>query len=150
MQHDFTNNAREALQLAEKCARSLKQAYVGTEHILAGLLMEGTGVAAKVLHDNGVELSRVQDMIRELIAFDKGISVQEREGMSPRTNEIVEEAHRQAERFGQSKTGTEHLLLALIKDGDNVAIHLLGSMNANVQKIYSEVLVAMGQDGNPY
>ncbi len=70
MQSQFTNNAQEALKAAARCASALKQGYVGTEHILAGLLKEQTGVAHKVLADNGVELGRVMDMIRDSIAFD--------------------------------------------------------------------------------
>jgi len=150
MQSDFTDKAKEALAHAAKCAKSLKQGYVGTEHILAGLLMEQTGVAAKVLADNGVEIDKVKDMIRDLIAFEKGVSLQEREGYSPRARKIIEEAHRQAERFGQKQTGTEHLLLALIKEGENVAVRLLNTLSVNVQKIYVDTLVAIGQDGNLY
>ena len=73
MQSQFTDKAQAALSYAQKCARSLKQGYVGTEHILAGLLKEGTGVAAGVLLENGVELDAVMQMIRELIAFDNGV-----------------------------------------------------------------------------
>ena len=78
MQSQFTDKAQEALSLASRCARSLKQGYVGTEHILVGLLKEQSGVAHKVLTDNGVEVSGVLDMIQELIAFDSGTPVKER------------------------------------------------------------------------
>lgn len=150
MQSEFTDKAKTALSYAAKCAKSLKQGYIGTEHILAGLLMEETGVASRVLKDNGVEIEPVMDMIHDLIAFEKGVSVKEREGYSPRAQKILEEAHRQAERFGQKQTGTEHLLLALIKEGENVAVRLLNTLNANIQKIYADTLVAIGQDGNLY
>ncbi|MCM1570019.1 MAG: ATP-dependent Clp protease ATP-binding subunit [Roseburia sp.] len=150
MQSQFTDKAREALSLAAKCSKGLKQGYIGTEHILVGLIKEGTGVAAKVLTDNGVEAGRVMEMIRELIAFENGAPVKEREGYSPRARKILEESHRQAERFGQSQTGTEHLLLALIKEGENVAVRLLNTVGINIQKIYADTLVAIGQDGNLY
>ena len=150
MQSQFTDKAQNALALAGRCARSLKQGYIGTEHILVGLLKEETGVAAKVLADNGVETEAVMEMIRDLIAFENGVAVKDREGYSPRAARILEEAHRQAARFGQKQTGTEHILLALIKEGENVAVRLLNTLGANVQKIYVDTLLAIGQDGNLY
>ncbi len=150
MQSQFTDKAQNALAQASRCARSLKQGYIGTEHILVGLLKEDTGVAAKVLADNGVETEQVMDMIRDLIAFENGVAVKDREGYSPRAARILEEAHSQAARFGQKQTGTEHLLLALIKEGENVAVRLLNTLGANVQKIYVDTLIAIGQDGNLY
>ena len=150
MQSQFTDKAQNALAQASRCARSLKQGYIGTEHILVGLLKEDTGVAAKVLADNGVETGQVMDMIRDLIAFENGVAVKDREGYSPRAVRILEEAHHQAARFGQKQTGTEHLLLALIKEGENVAVRLLNTLGANVQKIYVDTLIAIGQDGNLY
>ena len=150
MQSQFTDKAQNALTQAARCARSLKQGYIGTEHILVGLLKETTGVAAKVLADNGVETGQVMDMIRDLIAFENGVAVKDREGYSPRASRILEEAHHQAARFGQKQTGTEHLLLALIKEGENVAVRLLNTLGANIQKIYVDTLIAIGQDGNLY
>ena len=150
MQSQFTDKAQNALAQASRCARSLKQGYIGTEHILVGLLKEDTGVAAKVLADNGVETGQVMDIIRDLIAFENGVAVKDREGYSPRAARILEEAHSQAARFGQKQTGTEHLLLALIKEGENVAVRLLNTLGANVQKIYVDTLIAIGQDGNLY
>ena len=150
MQSQFTDKAQNALAQAGRCARGLKQGYIGTEHILVGLLKEESGVAAKVLMDNGVEIDQVMEMIRDLIAFENGVAVKDREGYSPRAARILEEAHRQAARFGQKQTGTEHLLLALIKEGENVAVRLLNTLGANVQKIYVDTLIAIGQDGNLY
>ena len=150
MQSKFTEPAKEALNAASRYASNLKQGYVGTEHILAGLLKEQTGVAHRVLADNGVELTKVLDMIRESIAFEGGVSIRERGGYTPRAEKVLEEAHRQAARFGQKETGTEHLLMALIREGENVAVRLLNTLGANIQKIYSDTLIAMGQDGNLY
>ena len=146
----FTEKAKAALTHAAKCADGLNQGYVGTEHILAGLLKEGTGVAAKVLMENGVELEKLLDMIRELIAFDNGTPVRDREGYSPRALRIMEESQVQAKRFGQKEAGTEHLLLSIIKEGENVAVRLMNAMNVNLQKVYVETLQAIGQDGNLY
>lgn len=83
MQSQFTDKAQEALNHASKYAGRLKQGYVGTEHILAGLLREPEGVAHKVLADNGVELSQVLDMIQELIAFDGGVGLKDRGAILP-------------------------------------------------------------------
>ena len=133
MQSQFTEKAQEALHHAARYAGRLKQGYVGTEHILAGLLKEQEGVAHRVLADNGVELTQVLDMIQELIAFDGGVGLKEREGYSPRAKKILEEAHRQAARFGQKETGTEHILLAIIREGEKVAVLILNTMGGNVQ-----------------
>ncbi len=147
MQPQFTEKAKAALLLAEKTAASLKQGYVGTEHILAGLLKEGTGVAAKVLKENGVEETQLLEMIKELITPDTGVLAKDRDGYSPRAIKVLEEAYRQTERF---ETGTEHILLALIKEGENVAIRLLNTLGISLQKIYVDTLIAMGQDGALY
>ncbi len=150
MQQQFTEKANAALLLAEKCAKQLKQGYIGSEHILAGLIKEGTGVASKVLEENGVTLENVLKMIKELIAFESGVVIQEREGYSPRAMKILEEAHKQAKRFGQKLTGTEHILLAMIKEGENVAVRLLNTLNVSPQKIYVDVLNSIGADPNLY
>lgn len=150
MQPQFTEKAKAALLLAEKTAASLKQGYVGTEHILAGLLKEGTGVAAKVLKENGVEETQLLEMIKELITPDTGVLAKDRDSYSPRAIKVLEEAYRQTERFETERTGTEHILLALIKEGENVAIRLLNTLGISLQKIYVDTLIAMGQDGALY
>ncbi len=150
MQPKFTEKAKTALMLAEKTAAGLRQGYVGTEHILAGLLKEGTGVAAKVLVENGVEEKQLLEMIRELITPDTGVLAKDRDGYSPRAMKVLEEAHRQAERFETGCTGTEHILLALVKEGENVAVRLLNTMGISLQKVYVDTLIAMGQDGALY
>ena len=150
MQQQFTDKAQKALQLAAKTARDLHQSYIGSEHLLVGLVKEKTGVAAKVLAENGVEESRLLEMIRELIAPESTVSVQERDGYSPRAMKILEESHRQAHRFKSELTGTEHILLAMIREGENVGIRLLNTIGANVQKLYIDILVAMGEDATLY
>ena len=150
MQPQFTDKAKAALILAERAARSLRQSYVGSEHILLGLLRENTGVAATVLQNNGVDVVQLKEMIRDLIAPESSVLIAEHDGYSPRAQSILEEAHRQAERFRSEKTGTEHILLALLKEGENVAVRLLNTMGVSVQKLYVDVLVAMGEDGGLY
>ncbi|MDE7283607.1 MAG: ATP-dependent Clp protease ATP-binding subunit [Lachnospiraceae bacterium] len=150
MQSQFTDKARTALILAERAARNFKQSYVGTEHILLGLLRENTGVAATVLENSGVEEYQIKEMIKDLIAPESTVMLAERDGYSPRAEKVLEEAHRQAERFHSEKTGTEHILLALLKEGDNVAVRLLSTMGISIQKLYVEVLTAMGADKSLY
>ena len=150
MQPQFTEKARTALLLAEKTASALRQGYVGTEHILAGLLRERTGVAARVLLENGVEENQLLEMIKDLITPEKGVLAKDRDGYSPRAMKVLAEAHRQAERFESGRTGTEHILLALIKEGENVAVRLLNTLGISLQKVYVDTLIAMGQDGALY
>lgn len=150
MRPQFTDKAKMALTLAERAARNLKQSYVGTEHILFGLLRENTGVAATVLMENGVEMQQLKELIKDLIAPESTVMLAERDGYSPRAEKVLEEAHRQAERFHSDKTGTEHILLALLKEGENVAVRLLNTMGISIQKLYMEVLTAMGEDKSLY
>ena len=150
MQPQFTDKAKTALMLAERAAKNLRQSYVGSEHILLGLLRENTGVAATVLQNNGVDVVQLKEMIRDLIAPETSILIAEQDGYSPRAQGILEEAHRQAERFHSDKTGTEHILLALLKEGENVAVRLLNTLGISIQKLYVDVLVAMGEDGGLY
>lgn len=150
MRPQFTDKAKMALALAERAARNLKQSYVGTEHILFGLLRENTGVAATVLMENGVEMQQLKELIKDLIAPESTVMLAERDGYSPRAEKVLEEAHRQAERFHSDKTGTEHILLAMLREGENVAVRLLNTMGISIQKLYVEVLTAMGEDKSLY
>lgn len=146
MQSQFTDKARTALLLAGRAARSLHQGYTGTEHILYGLIREGTGVAARVLAGNGAVEETVREMIRDLIAPEGETLILERDGYSPRAQEVLNESHRQARRMGSVLTGTEHILLALILDGDNVAVRIMNTLSLPIQKIYTDTLLAIGQD----
>lgn len=142
----YTDNAKSALALAKKLARTTGQNYIGTEHILLGLLKQQSGVAARILEERGVTAGKVMDVIRELIAPSGVVSLLERDGYSPRAVQILEEADKQAARFGSARTGTEHILLAIIKEGDNIAARLLYTLGVNLQKLYADTLTAMGQD----
>ncbi len=146
----FTDKAKTALRLAEKTAARMQTGYVGTEHILVGLLKENTGVAAKVLMENGADEDKILEMIKELIVPESSVMLKEQEGYSPRAQSILEEAHRQADRFGAEETGTEHIMLALLKEGENVAVRLLNTLGISIQKLYVDTLLSMGQDGNLY
>ena len=146
----YTKKAQTALSMAKQTAKELRQNYIGTEHILLGLLREDTGVAARVLQDNGVEENKLISMIYDLIAPGNFVPVKERDGFTPRAEKILQEAARQAQRFRSEEIGTEHILLAVLKEGDNVAVRLLNTIGIQIQKLYVDTLLAMGQDGNLY
>lgn len=146
----FTDKARAALQYAAKTAKELRQSYIGSEHILVGLVREGTGTAAKVLADNGVDEGQLIEMIRELIAPEGNVSMLERDGYSPRASRILEESHKIAARYKSSLTGTEHILIAIIREGENVGLRLLNTIGVNIQKLYLDIMTAMGEDTNQH
>ena len=146
MQSQFTDKAKTALLLAGRAAKSLHQNYVGTEHILLGLIKEGTGVASRVLTENGAKEEAIREMIQDLLAPETPNPVIERDGYSPRAEEVLEESHRQAEKAGSVLTGTEHILLALLGDGDNVAVRVLQTLSLPLQKIMRDTLLAAGLD----
>lgn len=150
MQSQFTDKAKAALMLAERTAKKLRQGYVGTEHILVGLMQEKTGVAARVLFDNGVDEVQVIEMIRDLISLESQLVTKDKEMYSPRAIKVLNEAHKQAERFREKMTGTEHILMALIREGENVAVRLLNTIGVSTQKIYIDILIAIGEDGGLY
>ncbi|MBR2950705.1 MAG: ATP-dependent Clp protease ATP-binding subunit [Lachnospiraceae bacterium] len=150
MQAQFTDKAKNVLVLAGRAAKNLHQSYTGTEHILLGLLQENTGVAARVLNDNGANETAVREMIQDLIAPQKGTQVTERDGYSPRAQAVLEESHRQAQKLGGILTGTEHILLALILDGDNVAVRIMNTLSLPIQKIFADTLIAIGKDPAVY
>ena len=146
----YTDKAKKALNYANRLSRSSGCNYVGTEHILAGLLKEGTGVAAEVLTANNVELEALLKLIDELVAAGGEVTVADRDGYSPRTQMVLDRAREMADRFDSERIGTEHLLLAIIKEGDCAASRLLNTMGANPQKLFVDILAAMGEDPAQY
>ena len=146
----YTDKAKKALNYANRLSRSSGCNYVGTEHILAGLLKEGTGVAAEVLTANNVELEVLLKLIDELVAAGDEVTVADRDGYSPRTQMVLDRAREMADRFDSERIGTEHLLLAIIKEGDCAASRLLNTMGANPQKLFVDILAAMGEDPAQY
>ena len=146
----YTDKAKRALDLANRLSKSMHYNYVGTEHILAGLLKEGSGVAAEVLSANGVELSKLLQMMEELISTGADTVVVERDGYTPRTQHILEKAREEARKLGYDEIGSEHILLSIIKEGDCAASRLLNTMGINLQKLFNDVLGAMGEDPAKY
>ncbi len=146
----YTEKAKRALDIANRLSKSMHYNYIGTEHILAGLLKEGTGVASEVLTANGVELSKLLQMMEELISTGTDTLVVERDGYSPRTQHILEKSEEEAKKLGYDEIGSEHILLAIIKEGDCAASRLLNTMGINLQKLFTDVLGAMGEDPAKY
>lgn len=146
----YTDKAKKAISYANRLSKSMQCNYVGTEHILAGLLREGSGVAAEVLAANNIELDKLLELINELVAPGEDIAVLDRDGETPRTQAVLERAEEIAERFDCDEIGTEHLLLSMIKEGDCAACRLLNTMGANPQKLFVDILGAMGEDPTRY
>lgn len=142
----YTQKAKKALELAAKYSRDLGHGYIGSEHLLVGLIEESTGVAARVLNENGAIKSVVIDLIKQQIAPPASVSIKERDGYSPKAKEILDDSVVLAERFMASQIGTEHILLALLRDVDNLAVRLINTIGINIQKLYVDTLVAMGED----
>ncbi len=146
----YTAKAKKAIDTAARLSKSLRHNYIGTEHLMAGLLKEGTGVAAKVLNENGIELKKTLELMKELIAPGEAVTVLEADGYSPKARKVLSAAEKEAERFRSDAIGTEHILLAIIKETDCVASRLLNTMSVNIQKLFVDTLIAMGEDVNFY
>ena len=146
MQKPYTKKAEKVLEIAKKASRSMHHSYIGTEHLLIGLLGEGSGAAAKVLSSAGVDEERILELIENLIAPSGNVIVADAGGYSPRILRVLENAAKEAERFKNEKVGTEHLLIALIKEADCAAVRLLNTLGVNLQRLYVETLTAMGED----
>ena len=150
MNRPYTAKAKRALTLAGRSSRSLHHNYIGTEHLLLGLLREGSGVAACVLMNNGVEEDHLVQLIEDLIAPSSDVMIMDGDGYSPKTQKVLERAAAEAERFRSEQIGTEHLLIAILKEVDCAASRLLNTLGVNGQKLYVDVLVAMGEDASQY
>ena len=148
MQEKFTRQAKAALKLAESAARSWKHSYIGTEHILVGLLDEQEGTAGKILEEFGVDREKLESLITKLIAPSGVLVAEKSAGYSPRAQKVREQAVKEAEKQNEDLAGTEHLLLAMLKETDCVGTRLLYTMGVNIQKLYSAVLAAAGIDTN--
>ena len=148
MQAKFTRQAKAALQIAESAARSWKHSYIGTEHILVGLLKEQEGTAGKILEEFGVDSEKLETLITQLIAPSGVLVAEKSAGYSPRAQKIKEQAVKEAEKQKEEQAGTEHLLLAMLRETDCVGTRLLYTMGVNIQKLYSAVLSAAEIDSN--
>ena len=143
----YTKKAKEALAIAAESAKNMGSSIIGTEHILVGLMEEGTGTAARVLEANDVEPEKIIDLVKKLVSSSQNIKTKDRGNYTPGAKRVLENSFREAVRFKASLAGTEHILMAILKEPDCVAIRLLNTMNINVQKLYLDLLSAMGEEG---
>ena len=142
----FTEQAREAIGLAVEAAEELGHNYVGTEHLLIGLLREETGVAARALEGCGVSEEKVLELVSQLISPNQSVGTAERSSYTPSAQRVLENSYREAVRFKAPLIGTEHLLISMIRESDCVAVRLLNTIGISIQRLYVELLSAMGED----
>ena len=149
MRNKFTKQAQTALTLAKAAAIDFELGYIGTEHLLLGLLSETEGTAGRVLEEFQVDGKKLVELIDKLVTPAEVGNVTEIEmkpAYSPRTEKVLESAVAEAQNSGCEKAGTEHLLLAMLRETDCVGTRLLYTMGVNIQKLYAAVLGAMGYD----
>ncbi|HHT97332.1 MAG TPA: ATP-dependent Clp protease ATP-binding subunit [Clostridiales bacterium] len=147
MQEKFTENASKAIKIAQETAYRLSHNYIGTEHLLIGLL-QSEGVAADVLKENGITVEKVLELINQLIAPKTSIGIKEPGGFTPRSKHILDQSYQESMRLKAKSIGTEHILIALIKETDCIAVRLLNTLGANIQKVYIDLLTASGIEVN--
>ncbi|HEX3029401.1 MAG TPA: ATP-dependent Clp protease ATP-binding subunit [Clostridia bacterium] len=142
----FTEKAEKAISYSQDSAMQLGHNYVGTEHLLLGLVKEGTGVAARVLQTQGITEDKVLRHIEELIG--RGAESQEQPlGFTPRTKRVLELSFKEARRMGHNYIGTEHLLLGIMKEGESVAVRILMDLNVDPQKLLNELVKMLSEEG---
>ena len=144
MVYKFTNKAKKVIEIANDISIELGHNYIGTEHILYGLVKEGEGIAAKVLNNKGITDEKVRVKIEELLGV--GRQIKETLGFTPRTKRVLENALLEAKRIGYNYLGTEHLLLAILKEEDCVAVRVIVELNVEVPKIYSEIAKVINEE----
>lgn len=142
----YTEQAERVLQYAKQAAEHLSHGYIGSEHLLVALLREEC-IAKEVLQTNGLQADKLNELIAQLITPQKG-DHRKKIGNTPRLVRILEQAEAEATRYGSEKTGTEHLLLAVLQEEDCIAVRLLNTLGIPVQKVYFATLEAMGIDAN--
>ena len=147
---EYTQQAKDVLQIAQVTAKELNHPYVGTEHLLIGLRKVYTGVAGQVLAANGVDENHILKIVDELVSPAEEVSVVHHPKLSPRLECILAESQEEAEKERADRIGTEHLLLALLKDVECVATRMLITLNLNIQKMLQEVLSVMGINPKEY
>ena len=150
MARKYTEKAWSVLTMAEQLSAQFKHGYVGSEHLLLALCMEKSGVASNVLLANDIDEEKVIRLIDEQIALPGRVAKKEREGFTPKVESILDLAQELAESFDCEEIGTEHLLLAIISDADNLAIRLINTLSVNPQKLFADTLVAMGENLEDY
>ncbi len=146
MKLEYTKNARMVISYAKEAAESLGQYTVSTEHLLIGCIWEGQGSAAKILKENGVGQEAVEKLISDTILSDHIWEESTEPEFTPKVDLILEKSEAEARHYGADKIGTEHILLSLIKSGDNAALKILEKLGINIKKIYIDILQTIGLD----
>jgi len=141
----FTEKAEKAIAFSQESAVTLGHNYVGTEHILMGLIKEGSGVAARVLVSQGINEEKIIKEIETLIGRGKQTGEQPL-SFTPRTKRVMELSFREARRMGQNYIGTEHLLLGIMKEGESVAVRILMNLGIDPQKLLNEIIRILNDD----
>ena len=144
----FSGRARKVLSLAQEEAQRLNHNYIGTEHLLLGLIREGEGVAAKALSNLGVELHDVRRAVEHIIGRGD-VAVHGEVGLTPRAKKVIELAVDEAKRLGHRYIGTEHLLLGLIREGDGIAAGVLESLGIGLEQARAQVVQILTATGRP-
>ena len=150
MKELYTDKAKQVLKYAKKISKSLGHSYTGTEHILLGLIRQKESLAGSVLEGFQVDEPKVLDYIDQLIAPVEITTLEQPSGYTPRAEKILEDARTEADRFHKKKVGTEHILIAILKDFECIAAKLLKTLGVNARDVYMEVLNSMGEDGREY
>ncbi|MCH5212042.1 MAG: ATP-dependent Clp protease ATP-binding subunit [Oscillospiraceae bacterium] len=140
---NFTEKARIAISEAHDAACELGQRYIGSEHIVAGLIREGSGVAAKVLERADITEEKVMDKIAELTRTYDAIDLETELPLTPKTKRIIQISAIEAREMGHSYIGTEHLLMAILREGDSVGVRMLASLGLNINQVYHDVIDAL-------
>ena len=136
----FTDRARSVLVLAQEEARLLNHSFIGTEHLLLGLISEGEGVAAKALGSLGIELGAVRERVRATMTMPVDVTESGSPPFTPRAKKVLELALREALQLGHSYIGTEHLLLGLVREGQGVGVQALQTLGAEPSQVRQRVL----------
>src|SRR5215467_7734977 len=144
----FTERARKVLSLAQEEAQRFNHNYIGTEHLLLGLVREGEGVAAKVLSNLGVELNKVRSAVEFIIGRGDRIVLGEI-GLTPRAKKVIELAVDEARRLNHHYIGTEHLLLGLVREGEGIAAGVLESLGVNLEKVRTQTIQVLSNVATP-
>ena len=143
MTYKFTNRAKKAIEFANELALELGHNYIGTEHILYGLVKEGSGVASKVLENQAITADMIIDKIVELVGHEEPIDGTL--GFTPRTKRVIENAFIEARKLGYNYIGTEHLLIGILREGDSIAARILLELDTNIPKLYSEIIKVINE-----
>jgi ATP-dependent Clp protease ATP-binding subunit ClpC len=138
----FSQRARQVLALAQEEAQRFNHNYIGTEHLLLGLVREGEGVAAKVLGNLGVDVAKVRNAVEFIIGRGDRGPVGEI-GLTPRARRVIELATDEARRLGHRYIGTEHLLLGLVREGEGIAAGVLQSLGVNLEKVRQQTITVL-------